>query len=145
MLALASCDHGFAPPEEPPTGVVLAEITYVDHPEAWPPDDELRELLFVAMRFVPKDTTDFLQLSRMIFSDRLELRVPNQRVVVSDVPTGPYLYAGVAQKYGPDPFDWRPVGLVEENGGAFFVAPGETTRVTVSVDFRNPPRFPPSE
>lgn len=142
-VAVAACDHGFEPPNEPTTGTIVADIQYVGHPDAWPPESELRELLFIAMRFVPRDTSDFLQLNRIVFSDRLAFRVAGERVVLSDVPTGPYPYAGVAQKFGGDPFDWRPVGLVEDDGGMFVVTARETTFVTVEVDFVHPPDFPP--
>ncbi len=142
-LGPAACDHGLAPPEEPPTGVIAADIIYIGHPEAWPPDQQLLELRFVAMRFVPQDTADFLQLNRMVFSDPLERRVAGQRVILDDVEAGPYLYAGVAQKYGHGAFDWRPIGLVRENGGVFQIASNETTFVSVEADFLNPPPFPP--
>lgn len=140
---LAACDHGLSPPEEPAAGVVVVDVSYAGHPDAWPPDEALHDLLFVAMEFVPRDTVDFLQLNRMVFSDRLRYRVPGQTITLEDVPAGPYPYAGVAHKYGPGTFDWRPVGLVEENGGILLVAPGETTRVSVTVDFVDPPPFPP--
>lgn len=143
FLSSAACDHGFAPPEAPTAGTLVADVDYVDHPDSWPPAEQLRQLLFVAMRFVPRDTTDFLRLSGIVFSDPLELRVPRQQVVIEAVPIGSYVYSGVAQKYGSDIFDWRPVGLVEENGGVFLVAAGETTFVSVTVDFGNPPHFPP--
>jgi hypothetical protein len=143
LFASSACDHGLAPPEEPSTGVLVAGVTYSGHPGSWPPDRQLEQLLFVAMRFVPRDTSDFLRLNLIEWSDPLQVRVPGDRVVLDDVPVGPYLYAGVAQKYGPDAFDWRPVGLVEENGGVFVIAAGETSFVSVLVDFVNPPVFPP--
>lgn len=143
VLVSSACDHGFAPPDEPSTGVLVADITFSGHPGSWPPDRELEQLLFVAMRFVPRDTSDFLRLNLIEWSDPLRIHVPGDRILMDEVPTGPYLYAGVAQKYGPGAFDWRPVGLVEENGGVFVVAAGETSFVAVRVDFTNPPHFPP--
>ena len=140
-----ACDQGFAPPDEPATGTIVVDITYENYPDAWPPDEEIYELLFVALRFVPKDTTDFLQLNRLIFSDRLQFRVERQTITLEDVEAGVYPYSGVAHKYGPDLFDWRPIGLVEENGGILVVSDGQTTRVSMSADFLDPPPFPPPD
>lgn len=140
---IAACDHGLAPPTSPQTGEVIVRVSYAGHPEAWPTSDSLQDLRFVAMRFVPTDTADFLQLNRMVYSDRLRYNVSSETAGVSDVGAGPFLYAGVAQKFGTDPFAWRPVGLVEDADGVFLVRPGETTHVDVTVDFRNPPVFPP--
>lgn len=142
--AVAGCDHGLVPPDAPPTGAIRVDISYEGHPESWPPSDSVRDLRFVAMRFVPRDTADFLQLNRIVFSDRLEARVQRQTILVPEVETGAFLYAGVAQKYGPGVFEWRPVGLVAENDGVFVVSDGDTTRVSVHVDFHDPPLFPPS-
>lgn len=142
---LAACDQGFTPPEDPLTGTLVVDITYENHPETWPPTEEIYELLFVALRFVPKDTADFLQLNRLIFSERLQFHVERQTVMLDSVRTGVYPYSGVAHKYSPDLFAWRPIGLVEEGGGIFVISPGETTRVSVSADFLNPPPFPPPE
>ncbi len=142
-LQLASCDHGLAPPETPPVGAIRAYVTYVGHPNAWPPADSLRDLRFVAMRFVPADTADFLQLNRMVFSQGLKRNVAGDTTIIGNVAPGPFPYSGVAQQFSPDPFAWRPVGLVEENGGLFVVRSGETTDVHVEVDFRSPPKFPP--
>ena len=144
-VLLAACDQGFAPPDEPPTGSIVVDITYENHPEAWPVSEDIYELLFVALRFVPKDTTDFLQLNRLVFSDRLQFHVAQQTVTLDNVAAGVYPYAGVAHKYGPELFEWRPIGLVEDNGGIIVVPAGEAARVSVSADFLNPPPFPPPE
>ncbi len=142
---LAGCDQGFTPPDAPPTGAIMVDITYENHPEAWPESEDIYELLFVALRFVPEDTTDFLQLNRLVFSDRLQFHVAQQTVTLDSVAAGVYPYSGVAHKYGPELFDWRPIGLVEENGGVLVVSSGEITRVSMSADFLNPPPFPPPD
>ncbi len=142
---LAACDQGFAPPDAPPTGTLVVDITYENYPDTWPATEDIYELLFVALRFVPKDTTDFLQLNRLVFSDRLQFHVERQTVTLDSIGAGLYPYAGVAHKYGPELFDWRPIGLVEEGGGVIVVSTGETTRVSMSADFLNPPSFPPPE
>jgi hypothetical protein len=139
-LLQAGCDRGLVPPEEPPVGSIRVTITYESHPHSWPPEDSLQDLRFVAMRFVPRDTTDFLNLHRIVFSDRLEDNVPGEVILLDDIAVGAFLYSGIAQKYGPGLFAWRPVGLYD---GVFHVRAGETTEVPVNVDFRNPPPFPP--
>lgn len=139
----AACDHGLAPPAEPPVGAVRAFISYEG---AWPPRDSLLDLRFVAMQFVPQDATDLLELNRIEFSDRLPAEPPRSAdtVVLGNVDIGAYVFSGVAQHYATDLLAWRPVGLYEENGGVFHVRRGETTDVRVRVDFHNPPPFPSS-
>lgn len=143
-LSVSGCDHGLVPPDDPPVGSILATITYEADPQNWPPRDSLHDLRFVAMRFVPLDTTDFLNLHRIVFSEPLAYNVPNDVMLLESVAAGAFLYSGVAQKYGPGLFAWRPVGLYEEADGIFHVRSGETTHVSVHVDFRNPPPFPPN-
>ncbi len=140
-MLLASCDHGLTPPDTPPSGTLRAVITYTG---AWPPSEALQDLRFVAMTFVPRDTADILDLRRIVFSPTpLAFNVSSDTVVLSDVKTGTYVYSGVAQRYSQSFVDWRPVGLVEANGGVFHVRAGETTNVSVDVDFAHPPLFPP--
>ncbi|MEX1054918.1 MAG: hypothetical protein WED81_02745 [Rhodothermales bacterium] len=143
VLLASGCDHGLAPPDEPQTGTISARVRYLQDADSWPPRQDIFDLRFVAMRFVPQDTSDFLQLNRLVFSDSLRYGVSEDVAIVSDVEVGPFLYSGVAWKYGPNLFDWRPVGLVESNGGVFIVHPDETTFVEVDADFVNYPHFPP--
>jgi hypothetical protein len=146
LLALplaVGCDHGLAPPPVPPAGAIRGIVVYVGHPDAWPPRDEVRDLRFVAMRFVPRDTADFLQLNRMVISETLRYRVPSDTFFIDDVAAGIFPFSGVAQHFSDDLLAWRPVGLYEGDGGLFEVRPGEVTEVSVTVDFKNPPRFPP--
>ena len=145
LATLSACDHGLVPPDEPPAGTLIVDVHYAGHPESWPEADELHDLRFVAMRFVPQDTSDFFQLNRMVISNRLDYNVPQQTVVLEAVQATPYPYAGVAQQYGSGTFDWRPIGLVEDNGGVIILAPNETTRVSVTADFLDPPPFPPPQ
>lgn len=141
-VLLAGCDQGLAPPEEPPMGAIQGYVTYSDRP-TWPPRDSLRDLRFVALPFVPRDTVDLLQLNRLVFSERLAYRVARDTFHIDDVPAQAYVYNAVAQQFTRDILDWRPVGLYEENGGLLVVRPDETTFVEISVDFRNLPPFPP--
>jgi hypothetical protein len=142
LLFAAACDHGFAPPDEPPSGVIRALISYEG---VWPSESDVHDLRFVAMRFVPRDTADFLQLNRMAISDRLPYGVQMDTVTVRDVETGAFLYSGIAQQFEADLLAWRPVGLYVENEGVFFVTAGDTTSIALTVDFDHPPPFPPSE
>lgn len=139
-FVLVGCDHGFEPPEKPSVGTIHATVTYVG---TWPARSEMVDLRFVAMRFVPRDTADFLQLNRMAISDRLSYGVDTESFELADVETGAFLYSGVAQQFTKDLLSWRPLGLYEETGGIFFVITDDTTRLALEVDFSNPPPFPP--
>ncbi|MEQ9105203.1 MAG: hypothetical protein RIE53_10970 [Rhodothermales bacterium] len=138
-VAAFGCDAGLEPPPEPGFGRLEVHVAYTGE---WPPAQELRDLRFVALRFVPRDTTDLLQLNRMVISGRLDRNVPADTIALDMVPEGTYVYAGVAQQFSADLFAWRPVGLVD---GAFDVLPGAVTRVTTHVDFGSLPPFPPPQ
>lgn len=140
-VVLAACDAGLAPPREA-FGTIVGTVRYTP-PDAWPPADSLRDLRFVAMRFIPQDTSDFLQLNRLVFSERLPTNVAADTFVVSDVPTGRYLYSGIAQQYSPALVDWRPLGVYTAGDGFFDVGAEDTVRLALTVDFRNLPPFPP--
>lgn len=137
--AASGCTSGLEPPPEPGFGRIEVQISYVG---AWPPAEEVRDLRFVALRFVPRDTTDLLQLNRMVISGGLARNVWADTVALEMVPEGTYVYAGVAQQFSADLFDWRPVGLVE---GSFDVLPNATSRVWANVDFGDLPPFPPPQ
>ncbi len=143
LLCAAGCDGGLAPPAPESPGAIRGVVHYAP-PDAWPAADSLRDLRFVAMRFVPRDTADFLNLNALVFNEpRLAFNVARDTFFIPNVAPGLYLYSGVAQKFGPAITQWRPVGLFETDGGIFRVRPGDTVGVEVRVDFRNPPPFPP--
>ena len=142
LALLLGCDHGLVPPDSPSSGTIRASVTYIG---VWPLESEVHDLRFVAMRFVPRDTADFLQLNRMAISDRLEYNVRSQEVEISEVETGAFLYTGIAQQFSKDLLSWRPLGLYEENDGVFFVTKSETTDVSIVVDFASLPVFPPPQ
>lgn len=142
LALLLGCDHGLVPPDSPSSGTIRASVTYIG---VWPLESEVHDLRFVAMRFVPRDTADFLQLNRMAISNRLEYNVRSQEVEISEVETGAFLYTGIAQQFSKDLLSWRPLGLYEENDGVFFVTKSETTDVSIVVDFANLPVFPPPQ
>ncbi len=140
---LLACDHGLTPAAEP-QGTIFVDIAYLDPGTQWPARDSLFDLRFVAMPFLPKDTADFLQLNLLAISRGLDTRTPRpQDTLPLAADAGVYVYSGVAENFADDLFAWRPVGLYEANGGVFEVLPGQTTRLSVTVDFTNRPPFPP--
>lgn len=139
-VVLTGCDAGLEPPEDAGTGTIYGTITYIGD---WPPAEQLEDLRFIGMRFVPADTTDFFRLNEMVISERLPENVDRHEFTLQDAPTGTYFYSGVAQKYGSDLLDWRPIGLVESDGGIFTVQRGGNVSIEITVDFANPPVFPP--
>ena len=135
-----ACDHGLAPVDE--EGEIHANITYVGE---GPDKDAFYDLRFVAMRFVPESTTDFLRLEELEISDELETHVDQQRVVIEDVRNGMFFYSGVAWQFSPNIFqDWRVLGLYEDNGNEFTVR-GDVVEIDVVVDFDDLPDFPPED
>lgn len=144
-FSVSVCEHGLVPPDEPPKGQIKGAIHYLGTLDSWPPADSLADLRFVAMRFIPQDTTDFLlRFNEIVFSDPLQLNVTSDSFTVDKVPVGTFVYSGVAQHYDADLlYAWRPVGLYVENGGIFLVRADETVEIDVNVDFRNLPPFPP--
>ncbi len=138
-VSFVACDSEIQPPTDVAEGAIRGIITYQS---AWPPPEEIRDLRFVAMRFVPSDTADFLQLNRLEFSDRLEYYVTNETVLLSEVPAGTYPFAVVARQRTSDALSWQALGIYEENEGVFIVARDETVDVAISVDFENLPAFP---
>ncbi len=137
LLIYTGCDHGLEPPDAPPVGSIRGTVTYVG---AWPPSDSLRDLRFVALPFVPRDTLDLFRcLSQLVFSERLAYNIQADTFFVDSVQAQIYVYSGVAQKFSQNLFDWRPVGLAD----LFQVRPGEVTELSIRVDFDNIPPFPP--
>lgn len=137
-LVTTSCDHGLAPVDE--EGEIHVTITYEGE---WPPDDEIYELRFVAMRFIPGSTSDFLRLNEMEVSDRLKTQVDQQSIILEEVRNGRFFYSGVAWQFSPNIFqDWRVLGLYKEGNGEFNVR-GDVVEIHVNVDFDDLPEFPP--
>jgi hypothetical protein len=140
LITTSGCDAGLEPPEDAGSGTINGTITYIGD---WPPSEQLEDLRFIGMRFVPQDTTDFFRLNEMVISERLPDNVEMHTFTMKGVPTGTYFYSGVAQKYASDLLAWRPVGLVESDGGVFTVQRGGNVAIQIMVDFANPPLFPP--
>ena len=138
--SILGCDHGFQPPDAPRTGTIRVAVTYVGE---WPDQADVHDLRFVAMRFVPRDTADFLQLNRMAISGRLSYGLAAEIVEVPDVETGAFVYSGIAQQFRSDLLAWKPLGLFTDDNGIFQVEEQDTTDISLVVDFDDPPVFPP--
>ena len=141
-LFLQSCESGIAPPPDSVGGTIVGSVNYSG---SWPSADSVRDLRFVALRFVPVDTTDFLQLNRMEVSRRLEYGVESDTFTISDVQPGLFPFSGVARQITANIFSWAPVGLVSDNGGIIELSDAETLRVSVAVDFEDIPAFPKTD
>lgn len=142
LTILAGCDTGLEPPiEKPdPTGVILGTVTYSGE---WPPDNELKQLFFVPLPFIPETVFDiFSELSNLRTSESLQRYEDEDEFLVDDIPNGVYIYNIIANQYGNNLLDWRPLGVYSENDGKIIVS-GDTTRITIHVDFDNLPPFPP--
>jgi hypothetical protein len=139
-LLASGCDHGFAPPDVAPPGRIVGTVSYTG---SWPPADSMRDLRFVAMRFMPQDTVDFLRLNEMAISAGLRRNVESDTFSIAGVDPGAFVYAGIAHQFDANLLSWRPLGLVEDDGGIFFVESGADTPVHVDVDFSRLPVFPP--
>jgi len=142
LLLCAGCDGGLAPPDPDARGQIRGIITYAPA-DAWPRADSLLDLRFVAMRFYPRDTTDFLRLSELVFNEpALRYFVAADTFEILDVRPGTYVFSGVAQRFAPRLTAWKPIALYQERGGVFVVRAGETTELSLTVDFRTPVPFP---
>ncbi len=138
------CDKGLEPPvEEPdPTGVIMGTVTYSGE---WPPENELIQLFFVPLPFIPTSVADILlQLSSLRTSNSLQRNVEEDEFLVDDVPNGAYIYNIIANQYENNLLAWRPLGVYTENDGVIIVS-GDTTVISIHVDFDNLPPFPPEQ
>ncbi len=127
--------------ESNPTGTITGTITYSGE---WPPEDSLIDLRFVPLKSPPQTAQDiFADIENLVFSEKLDFYVERDSFIVEDVPNGVYVYNAIAQQYGERILqDWEPVGLFTENDGVIIVE-GDTTSITIQVDFDNLPPFPP--
>ena len=138
-LLVVACESPIEPPSDVALGTIRGIVEYVSE---WPPGEEIRDLRFVAMRFIPSDTADFLQLNRLEFSDRLQYFVDGETIILPEVPAGTYPFAVVARQRTTDVLSWQALGIYNENNGVFVVARDETVDVAITVDFDNLPDFP---
>ena len=137
------CDKGLEPlVEEPdPTGVIMGTVTYSGE---WPPENELIELFFIPLPFKPTSIVQILQqMNNLRTSNSLQRYQDEDEFMVDDVPNGAYIYNIIANQYGRNQLtDWRSLGVYDENDGVIIVS-GDTTVISIHVDFDNLPPFPP--
>lgn len=145
LFMLSGCEGGLAPPMEEvkPVGVIEGTVIYSGQ---WPPENELRELVFVPLPFVPQQVSDIItNFASLRFSETLQFFVEEDSFLVDEVENGLYVYNIIAQQFGGNIFtDWRPVGVFSENDGLIEVF-GDTVRIHIHVDFDNLPPFPPEQ
>jgi len=145
FLLIISCDSGLEPPPQDPdpVGVISGTVTYSGN---WPPQDELKELLFVPLKFIPSDFTEVLSeflLGNLRSSDRLKSNVESDTFIVTELENGVYIYNIIANQFGPNRLtDWRPLGVYEEADGLIIIE-NDTVFISIHVDFDNLPPFPP--
>lgn len=145
LFNATGCDRGLEPPlEDPdPTGVIMGTVTYSGD---WPPEHELIQLFFIPLPFIPNSVGDIMsQLSSLRTSGSLQRYVNEDEFLVNELPNGAYIYNIIANQYDTNPFvHWRPLGVYEENDGVIIVS-GDTTVISIHVDFDNLPPFPPEQ
>lgn len=140
LLLVSGCDHGFEPPE-PSFGTIEGTIHFEGD---WPPAEEVRVVRFVALPFKPANTDDILlRLSEIVLSQNIQTFVDEADFTIVSVPTGRYVYNIVVLQFGDSTLDVRVIGEYTQNTGEIFVSRDETTTVDITVDFDNPPEFPP--
>lgn len=143
LLLLAGCDGGLAPPPPSPLATIEGTVYYSGR---WPPPDSVRELRFVAMRFVPQSALDLLlRFNELVISDTLRRFVDTDtfRVVLDleGVVADTFLYSGIAWKFGPGLLDWRPLVVYDR---PLILRPGERRPLVLEADFQHPASFPGS-
>ena len=144
-ISMISCEGGLEPPpfEPEPYGAISGTVTYTGD---WPPEYELRELIFVPIKFTPSTFTEILSeflLDNLKSSERLQFYVESDSFFVGELENGAYVYNIIANQFGLNQLnDWRPVGVYDENDGTILIE-GDTVQVAIHVDFDNLPPFPP--
>ena len=147
IAALSGCDNGLQPPtieeEVQPTGAIEGTITYSGE---WPSEDSLRQAYFVPLDFIPDSASAIVSrfiAGNLITSEQLERYVDSDTFFVGELPNGAYIYNAIANQFGPNIFsDWHALGVYTENDGVIIVQ-GDTTEISIHVDFDNLPPFPP--
>ena len=153
-LLLTSCDSSLEPPEAVGAGALRVTITYAGD---WPPEDSLEIAGFAALTFVPQDIQEVVDFAAPAIlnpgSDvqevpfaQVEEGASQQTLLIENVRATTYLYSGVAGFFGGNFINgdnWELLGVYEEGDGTFTVVPDDTVDIALTVDFDNPPPFPP--
>ncbi len=148
MLFLSSgCLESLGPAEEElgPSGTIRGRVTYTGQ---WPPESQLQDIRFVAMKFKPRNAQDILfalLTGDLVSTEGLRRNVEVDTFSIRDVPNGTYIYNGIARQYGPNQLnDWDALGIYKPNNGTFTIR-GNEIFIEINVDFNNLPPFPPTK
>jgi len=139
LLSLAGCESAIRPPDDVRTGTIHGRVEYLN---VWPPENEVRDLRFVALPFVPRDSTDILRINDLVASSRLTYGVNSESFVVVGVPAGTYPFSGIARQRTEDLLSWEAIGLYTDDEGVFEVSEDEVVDLVILVDFNHPPDVP---
>lgn len=139
LLFTSGCESGIAPPDDVTPATLHGSINYRGD---WPSPDSVLDLRFVALRFVPVDTSDFLQLNRMEISSSLSYGVTSDTFTITGIEPGLFPYSGVARQITSNIFSWAPIGLYGDNSGVIELAEAEVLDIVIDVDFGAIPPFP---
>lgn len=143
----SGCMESLGPAEEElgPTGTIRGRVTYTGQ---WPPESQLQDIRFVAMKFQPRNAQDILfalLTGDLVSSEGLRRNVPVDTFTVVNVPNGTYVYNGIARQYGSNQLnDWDALGIYKPNNGTFTIR-GNEIFIEINVDFGNLPPFPPTK
>jgi hypothetical protein len=135
----SGCNQGLAPDTSASEGTLIVNLIYNSE---WPPQDQIFEFRFVAFKFKPATTFDFLRINEMVISDVLEYGVDRQQIIFEEVPNQRFYAGAIAWQFGPSLLtDWRAAAVYAEGNGEFEID-GNTVEITIEVDFNNLPDFP---
>jgi hypothetical protein len=147
LFLTSGCLESLGPNEEElgPTGTIRGRVTYTGQ---WPPESQLQDIRFVAMKFQPRNAQDILfalLTGELVSTEGLRRNVAVDTFSVRDVPNGTYVYNGIARQFGPNQLnDWDALGLYKPNKGVFTIR-GNDIFIEINVDFNNLPPFPPTK
>lgn len=139
VFGLLGCESAIAPPEELQAATIHGTVNY--HGD-WPSPDSVIDLRFVALRFVPVDTSDFLQLNRMEISSSLSYGVERDSFTMTGIKPGVFPFSGVARQVTTNIFSWAPIGLYEAASGVLELNEADVVNIVIDVDFNAIPPFP---
>jgi hypothetical protein len=151
-IIFASCDQGLSPQapgqQTPPYG-----ISGTIHFRNWPPADSIVDLRVVSFKNYPAgDIFNEVLQGRAGYTSTLQpygADSVSYTLILSPIPTGPFAYTVVAQRYGQNiNTDWRAVGEFHAAGDTLhpgvIVVPADSIvpGINIDVDFNHPPPPP---
>jgi hypothetical protein len=139
IFTLTGCNKGLAPDTSAKEGTLIVNLVYASE---WPAQDQIFEFRFVAFKFKPATTFDFLRINEMLISDPLLYGAEQQQIIFEEVPNQRFYAGAVAWQFGPSILtDWRAAAVYADGNGEFEID-GNTVEITLIVDFNNLPDFP---